>query len=71
MPIDREKFPPLYRTVANNDDGLESRSYVPGGSGRQDQYAVIRGTGGQPRTVRGIGAQHLSERHFRSHREAP
>ncbi|MGY5338558.1 OsmC family protein [Levilactobacillus spicheri] len=31
MPIDREKFPPLYRTVAINDDGLESHSYVPGG----------------------------------------
>lgn len=31
MSIDREKFPPLYRTVANNDDGLNSHSYVPNG----------------------------------------
>ncbi|MBX6947133.1 hypothetical protein [Levilactobacillus brevis] len=31
MAIDREKFPPLYRTVAINDDGLESHSYIPGG----------------------------------------
>lgn len=31
MAIDKQKFPPLYRTVANNDDGLNSRSYVPGG----------------------------------------
>ncbi|WP_203640075.1 OsmC family protein [Levilactobacillus wangkuiensis] len=31
MAIDRKKFPPRYRTVANNDDGLESHSYVPGG----------------------------------------
>lgn len=31
MSIDREKFPPLYRTVAINDDGLNSHSYVPGG----------------------------------------
>lgn len=31
MSIDREKFPPLYRTVAINDDGLESHSYVPDG----------------------------------------
>jgi len=29
--INREKFPPLYRTVAANDGGLESHSYVPGG----------------------------------------
>lgn len=31
MAIDRKKFPPQYRTVAINDDGLESHSYVPGG----------------------------------------
>lgn len=31
LAIDRKKFPPLYRTVAINDDGLESHSYVPGG----------------------------------------
>ncbi|WP_125583371.1 OsmC family protein [Levilactobacillus cerevisiae] len=31
MAIDREKFPPRYRTVAINDDGLESHSYIPGG----------------------------------------
>lgn len=31
MTIDKQKFPPLYRTVANNDDGLNSRSYVPEG----------------------------------------
>ncbi len=31
LAIDREKFPPLYRTVAINDDGLESHSYIPGG----------------------------------------
>lgn len=31
MSIDRQKFPPLYRTVAINDDGLDSHSYIPGG----------------------------------------
>ena len=31
MAINREKFPPLYRTVAANDGGLESHSYVSGG----------------------------------------
>lgn len=31
MPTEPQKFPPLYRTVANNDDGLESRSYIPNG----------------------------------------
>lgn len=31
MAINREKFPPLYRTVAANDGGLESHAYVPGG----------------------------------------
>lgn len=31
MAIDRSKFPPRYRTVAINDDGLESHSYIPGG----------------------------------------
>ncbi|WP_261811035.1 OsmC family protein [Levilactobacillus humaensis] len=31
MPTDREKFPPLYQTIAANDDGLEGHAYIADG----------------------------------------
>lgn len=31
MPIDREKFPPLYQTVAANDAGLAGHAYITNG----------------------------------------
>ncbi|KRO03613.1 redox protein, regulator of disulfide bond formation [Levilactobacillus paucivorans] len=31
MPTDREKFPPLYQTIAANDAGLEGNAYITDG----------------------------------------
>lgn len=54
MPIDREKFPPLYRTVANNDDGLESRSYVPGGLDVKTSTPLSAAPGANPEQFVGL-----------------
>ncbi|AKP63754.1 OsmC family protein [Levilactobacillus koreensis] len=54
MAIDREKFPPLYRTVANNDDGLESHSYVPGGLDVLTSHPLEDAPGANPEQFIGL-----------------
>jgi len=54
MPIDRKKFPPLYRTVAINDDGLESHSYVPGGIDAKTSTPLSADPGANPEQFIGL-----------------
>ncbi|MGQ4559357.1 OsmC family protein [Levilactobacillus hammesii] len=54
MAIDREKFPPLYRTVAANDAGLESHSYIPGGLDVLTSHPLNDAPGANPEQFIGL-----------------
>ncbi|MFD1548122.1 OsmC family protein [Levilactobacillus fuyuanensis] len=54
MAIDREKFPPLYRTVAANDAGLESHSYVPDGLDVLTSHPLNDAPGANPEQFIGL-----------------
>ncbi|WP_407887518.1 OsmC family protein [Levilactobacillus sp. N40-8-2] len=54
MAIDREKFPPLYRTVAANDTGLESHSYIPGGLDVLTSHPLNDAPGANPEQFMGL-----------------
>lgn len=54
MAINREKFPPLFRTVAVNDGGLESHSFIPDGLDVLTSHPLNDAPGANPEQFIGL-----------------